>query len=193
MSECTCLYAKEHLVQTDVFCPQHRKVPLVHEDEIRLLQGRLAELKSAVIMAMDRLGSNHPVFWILDDYDGSGDSIKVLVRDVIMRRWELDLLARQRDQLLGHCQRAEAVGQQVIPLQDVYEIMITDPETGSRQAHDARIEALRDLAQDLVEGFHDVSGHSYPGEVHRCRADACTQALEVIGADPEEPAPNGSQ
>jgi hypothetical protein len=52
----------------------------------------------------------------------------------------------------------------------------------------ARIEALRLEALELLALFHSIE-HGYISDVRRCRADICTQALEVIGADPEEPAP----
>lgn len=128
LKRCSCFHFQEHLIQRDAFCPQHREIPLVHEDKIRALQDDLAELKSVVVLAMDKLTSNHEVFWILDDYDGSGDSIRDLVQHLAVSNWEVELLGRQRDRLLAHCNMVEAIRHQTsMPLAEIYEIMITDP------------------------------------------------------------------
>ena len=40
------------------------------------LWNRLAEAEALIVQAQDALGIDHPVWWLLDDYDGSGDSVK---------------------------------------------------------------------------------------------------------------------
>lgn len=45
------------------------------------LSARLTEAEAVIINAQDALTPDHPVFWILDDYDGSMDSVQTLKRE----------------------------------------------------------------------------------------------------------------
>lgn len=46
--------------------------------EVLSIGKRLQEAEAVIILAQDALGSDHPVWWILDGYDGSGDAPKEL-------------------------------------------------------------------------------------------------------------------
>lgn len=48
----------------------------------RRLWDRLQEAENIIVQAQDALGVDHPVWWLLDDYDGSGDSTKRMRRFV---------------------------------------------------------------------------------------------------------------
>lgn len=54
----------------------------------RTLWDRLAEAEALIVQAQDALGIDHPVWWLLDDYDGSMDSVKRM-KQFIKTVWEL--------------------------------------------------------------------------------------------------------
>jgi hypothetical protein len=57
--------------------------------ELAKLRDRLTEAEAVIINAQDALTTDHPVFWILDDYDGSMDSVQTLKRERDAAREEL--------------------------------------------------------------------------------------------------------
>lgn len=53
---------------------------LLDRVKVRLREGewKLAEAEAVIILAQHELGTEHPVWSTLDDYDGSGDAIRRL-------------------------------------------------------------------------------------------------------------------
>lgn len=49
--------------------------------ELAKLRDRLTEAEAAIVNAQVALTTDHPVFWVLDDYDGSMDSVQALKRE----------------------------------------------------------------------------------------------------------------
>lgn len=45
------------------------------------LKKRLAEAEAVIVLAQIALGTEHPVWWILDDYDGSMDAVRSVFVD----------------------------------------------------------------------------------------------------------------
>lgn len=62
------------------------------------LWNRLAEAEALIVQAQDALGINHQVWWLLDDYDGSMDSVKRMKQFI---RSATDLLALAEQKIPG--------------------------------------------------------------------------------------------
>lgn len=64
-------------------------------DDPTWLRDRLTEAEAAMSNAQDALDVDHPVWWILDNYDGSMDSVKDLARardqarELLSEAWEI--------------------------------------------------------------------------------------------------------
>lgn len=74
----------------------------------------LTEAEATIVRAQQALGVDHPVWTLLDDYDGSMDSVKALVaeRDEARRQerqaaYELGLMVDERDAALAEVGRYE--------------------------------------------------------------------------------------
>lgn len=68
-------------------------------EDVETLRARLTEAEAVIVNAQDQLPIEHPVWWILDDYDGSMDSVKTLKAERDAARAEVGKLREQQAQM----------------------------------------------------------------------------------------------
>lgn len=113
-------------------------------------KNRLLEAEAVIVRAQNALTPEHPVFWVLDDYDGSMDAIERLKADVKKYRQKL---TNATQTLAFNRIATDAAGQEVVRLRKELEELRAEIQN----ARDVAIQELREAEnrRDAAQGGYE--------------------------------------